>query len=131
MKMEPIVGYIAVSIFTNSETARMNHNGTLENIILFPADPEGPGPAAFFLTGVSLIVILVTLPLSLCLCIKVVTILVVIIIIVINVIMIIISEPRWCKSTSEPSYSDLADSEKGALRSELHHKHQKYPQSTN
>ena len=55
------------------------------NIVLFPADPEGPGPAAFFLTGVSIIAILVTLPLSLCLCIKVITILAV----VVNVIMMV------------------------------------------
>lgn len=43
-----------------------------QNFKSFKADPEGPGPAAFFLTGVSIIAILVTLPLSLCLCIKVV-----------------------------------------------------------
>ena len=59
------------------------------NIVLFPADPEGPGPAAFFLTGVSIIAILVTLPLSLCLCIKVITILAVVHVIVINVIMMV------------------------------------------
>ena len=46
------------------------HLGKYRNA--FSADPEGPGPAAFFLTGISIIAILVTLPLSLCLCIKVI-----------------------------------------------------------
>ena len=65
------------------------------NIVLFPADPEGPGPAAFFLTGVSIIAILVTLPLSLCLCIKVITILAVVLVVVINFVIIIMYH-NWC-----------------------------------
>jgi len=43
-----------------------------QNFKSFKADPEGPGPAAFLLTGISIFLIIATLPLSLCLCIKVV-----------------------------------------------------------
>ena len=92
------------------------------------------------MTGVSIIVILVTLPLSLCLCIKVINTVIIIVMLVnviniinfinvikvINVIITIMMVGRWFKSTSEPSYSDLVDSEKGELRSEKHQHHPKY-----
>ena len=39
---------------------------------LFPADPEGPGVCAMFLTLVSFVLVLVTLPFSLCVTVKVV-----------------------------------------------------------
>ena len=49
-------------------------SGTIQymyTVMLFPADPEGPGPCAFILVIVSSILIMVTIPFSLCFCIKV------------------------------------------------------------